>query len=209
MTSPDVYITIDGARALSEQPEKGHNRWHPDIPPVVTVDQDQVVGIETLDAFDGQIARESTVAEIGSVNLNRVHPLTGPVYINGAEPEDILEVTILEVEPRPFAFTVQVPGFGFLRDVFTEPHIVRWRISDGYATSEDLPGVRLPGAPFMGVIGVAPSHELLEKINRRESALADRGVRSFFQTPRTLCRETPPLPVLRFGRSPHTRQAAM
>ena len=172
---PDVYIAIDRAKALSEQPEKGHNRWHPDIPPVVTVDQDQVVGIETFDAFDGQITSKSTVDEIGRVNLNRVHPLTGPVYVNGAEPEDILEVTILEVEPQPFAYTVQVPGFGFLRDIFTEPHIIRWRISDGYATSDDLPGVRLPGAPFMGVIGVAPSHELLEKINRRESTLADRG----------------------------------
>ncbi len=193
MTTPDVYVAIDGAKALREQPEKGHNRWHPDIRPVVTVDQDQVVGIETLDAFDGQITSGSIADDIGRVNLNRVHPLTGPVYINDAEPGDILEVTILEVAPRPFAFTVQVPGFGFLRDVFTAPHIIRWRISEGYATSEDLPGVRLPGAPFMGVIGVAPSHELLEKINRRESDLADRGGAVLLPDPKDAVPEDPAL----------------
>jgi len=70
---------------------------------------------------------------------------------------------------------VQIPGFGFLRDLFTEPHLVRWTIANGFATSPDLPGVRVPGAPFMGVIGVAPSHDLLEQINRREADLARRG----------------------------------
>ena len=59
--------------------------------------------------------------------------------------------------------------------MFTEPYIVRWTIENGCATSNDLPGVRIPGAPFMGVIGLAPSHELLEQINQREADLAGRG----------------------------------
>jgi formamidase len=103
------------------------------------------------------------------------HSLTGPIFVNGAEPGDLLEVTIVEIEPQPFGFTVQIPGFGFLRDFFTEPHLVRWTIANGFATSPDLPGVRIPGAPFMGVIGVAPSHDLLEQITRREADLARRG----------------------------------
>jgi formamidase len=60
-----------------------------------------------------------------------VHPLTGPVYINGAEPGDILEVEIVEVEPDSFGFTIQVPGFGFLRDEFPDPYIAKWTIADG------------------------------------------------------------------------------
>ena len=52
---------------------------------------------------------------------------------------------------------------------------MRWTIADGFATSDDLPGVRIPGAPFMGVIGLAPSRALLAEINRREAALAERG----------------------------------
>jgi formamidase len=84
-------------------------------------------------------------------------------------------VRIGEINSEPFGYTVQVPGFGFLRDVFSEPHIVRWRITDGWATSDDLPGVRIPGASFMGVIGVAPSAELRERQRAREAELAGRG----------------------------------
>jgi formamidase len=169
------YVKIDRSRTLSAEPARGHNRWHPDIPPIATVDPGEVVGIETRDAFDLQINASTTAAEVGKCNLNVIHPLTGPIYVNGAEPGDVLEVRILEVAPEPFGFTVQVPGFGFLRDVFTDPYIIRWRISDGYATSVDLPGVRIPGAPFMGVMGVSPSHELLAQIKKREADLAERG----------------------------------
>lgn len=171
----DAYIAIDRNKTLSEEPTKGHNRWHSDIPPVVRVDPGQVVGLETRDAFDGQVNPKSTAADLLKTSLGVVHPLTGPVYVNGAEPGDLLEVKIVEVEPQPFGFTVQVPGFGFLRDLFTEPYIVPWTIANGFATSPALPGVRIPGAPFMGVIGLAPSHELLAQINKRETDLAGRG----------------------------------
>ena len=174
-TKADTYIAIDRNKQLGEEPEKGHNRWHPDLKPVAEIDPGQVVGMETRDAFDLQFNEATTAQEVGACDLNLVHPLTGPVYVNGAEPGDILEVKIHEVAPEPFGFTTQVPGFGFLRDVFTEPHIIRWKIADGFATSADLPGVKIPGAPFMGVIGVAPSHELLEIINKREADLAERG----------------------------------
>ncbi len=170
-----VYIAIDRAKTLSQEPAKGHNRWHPDIPPVATIDPGQVIGIETRDAIDGQVRPNSTATDLRRINLNVVHPLTGPVFVKGAEPGDLLEVTLVEIEPQPFGFTVQMPGFGFLRDLFPEPHIVRWTIANGFATSPDLPGVRIPGAPFMGVIGLAPSHELLVQINRREADLAGRG----------------------------------
>ena len=171
----DEMIHIDRAIPLSEQSELGHNRWHPDIKPVAEIDCGAVIGMETLDAFDGQISPATNAEEVGNCNLNLVHPLTGPVYVKGAEPGDLLEVTIEEIIAQPFGFTVQVPGFGFLRDEFTEPHIIRWNIEDGYATSADLPNVKIPGAPFMGVIGTAPSHELLEEINQREKALLERG----------------------------------
>ena len=170
-----VFIAIDRAKTLSEEPAKGHNRWHPDIPPIVTVEPGQIVGLETRDGLDGQVRPNSTATDLRRINLNVVHPLTGPVFVKGAEPGDLLEVTIVEVEPQPFGFTTQIPGFGFLRDLFPEPHIVRWTIAGGFATSPDLPGVRIPGAPFMGVMGLAPSHDLLTQINRRETDLAGRG----------------------------------
>ena len=171
----DVFISVDRNQPLAAQPHVGHNRWHPDISPSLEVEPGQVVGIETRDAFDCQIRPDSNNADIGQLNLNLVHPLTGPIYVKGAEAGDILEVQVAEIDPQPFGYTVQVPGFGFLRDVFTEPYIVRWDISNNEATSIDLPGVRIPGASFMGVMGVAPSHTLLDQIYAREADLKGRG----------------------------------
>jgi formamidase len=168
-------VRVDFAKTLSEEPETGHNRWHPDIAPIVRCDPGDEVVLQTRDALDGQIGPQATAETVGAANLNVVHPLTGPVYVNGAEPGDLLEVEILEVEPDSYGFTVQIPGFGFLRDEFPDPWIARWRIADGWATSEDLPGLRIPGSPFMGTIGLAPDRGLMERTVAREQAALDRG----------------------------------
>jgi formamidase len=168
-------VRVDYAKTLADEPETGHNRWHPDIPPIVRCDPGDEVVLQTRDALDGQIGPQATAEVVGAANLNVVHPLTGPVYVNGAEPGDLLDVEILEVEPDRYGFTIQVPGFGFLRDEFPDPYIAKWAIADGWATSEDLPGVRVPGHPFMGTIGLSPDRALLEQTTAREQAALDRG----------------------------------
>lgn len=169
-------IRVDYSRPLTGEPDKGHNRWHPDIPPVMRCEPGDEVVLETRDALDLQIGPDSTAEDVGNVNLNPVHPLTGPVYVEGAEPGDILVAEILEVAPHSnFGFTVEVPGFGFLRDDFPDPYLARWELADGWATSGDIPGVRIPGAPFMGTIGLAPSRELMEQMAAREQDLIARG----------------------------------
>jgi formamidase len=168
-------IRVDDAKPLAAEPETGHNRWHPDIPPVVRCQPGDEVVLQTRDAFDGQMGPAATLDTVAAPNLNVVHPLTGPVYVQGAEAGDLLEVEILEVIPDGYGYTVQVPGFGFLRDEFPDPFIVRWRIADGVATSDDLPGIRVPGHPFMGTIGLAPDRRLLEATTAREQAALDRG----------------------------------
>ena len=168
-------IRIDSSRPLAAEPGTGHNRWHPDIPPVVRCKPGDEVVMQTRDALDGQVTRASTPDSVGRTELGVVHPLTGPVHVEGAEPGDILVCEILEVVPDRFGFTVQIPGFGFLRDDFPEPYIAKWDIERGWAVSEDLPGIRVPGAPFMGTIGLAPSRELMARITAREAALIGRG----------------------------------
>ncbi len=168
-------IRIDRSKTLLEEPGTGHNRWHPDIPPVLRCEPGDEVVLETRDAFDGQMGPDATLETVAAPNLDVVHPLTGPVFVRGAEPGDVLEVDILDVEPDRYGYTVQVPGFGFLRDVFPDPFKVNWDIADGWATSPELPGVRIPGSPFMGTIGLTPGHELLARTAAREQALLDRG----------------------------------
>jgi formamidase len=168
-------VQIDRSKSLAQEPGTGHNRWHEAIPPIVKIEPGDQVVLETRDALDGQLTPDSVAADVGRVDLGPAHAMTGPVYVEGAEPGDLLEVKIQAIEAERFGFTMQAPGFGFLRDLYAEPHLVRWELRDGFAESRDLPGVRVPGAPFMGVIGVAPSRQLRETVRAREAELAGRG----------------------------------
>jgi formamidase len=168
-------VRIDRSKTLAQEPGTGHNRWHPDIPPAIRCQPGDEVVLDTRDAFDGQMTRDASLETVAAPNLDVVHPLTGPVYVEGAEPGDLLEVEILDIEPDSYGYTVQVPGFGFLRDVFPDPFKVNWDIAGGWATSADLPGVRIPGSPFMGTIGLTPGHELLAATIAREQDLLERG----------------------------------
>ena len=172
-------IAIDPSKPLGEEAETGHNRWHESIEPVVEVDPGDTVVYETRDAVDGQLSPSSTSSDVGNVDLNVVHPLTGPVFVKGAKPGDLLEAKIVAIESDPWdqwGYTVEIPGFGFLREEFDEPYIVHWSLhGNEYAESEQIPGVRIRCNPFPGTFGLAPSAELRRRAEQRESALAERG----------------------------------
>ena len=172
-------ISIDPSKPLSQEPGTGHNRWHEAIEPVVEVDPGDTVVFETRDAFDGQLNGQSSPEDVEQLNLNVVHPLTGPVYVKGAEPGDLLEAHLVDIEADPWeqwGYTIEVPGFGFLRDEFPDPFIVHWRLhGNRYAESEQLPGVRIRCNPHPGTFGLAPSAELRQRATEREADLAERG----------------------------------
>lgn len=176
-------ITIDRSKRLKEQPHTGHNRWHPDIPPLLAVEPGEEVVLETRDASDCQIQPHMTVADLVGLDAKVAHPLTGPVYVQGAKPGDLLEIEYLDIVPQAHGWTRHRPGAGFLRDVFTEPYLVHWEIAGGWATSPQLPGVRIPNGSFMGTAGIAPSHAQLEAWTRREAALVARGGIAFLPDP--------------------------
>jgi formamidase len=168
-------IRIDRTKPLAEEPRCGHNRYHPDIPAAVEVGEGEEVALETRDALDGQIKPSSTVADFAAINVGAVHPLTGPVFVKGAMPGDMLEIEFVDIVAQPTAFSAIMPGLGFLRDVMTEPFLVHWKLRDGWATSEQIPRVRVPGAPFMGVSAVAPSAAKLKDWTAREARVIAKG----------------------------------
>ena len=150
-------IEIDRTKSLLEEPALGHNRFHPDIAPVIEVEQGEEVVIETRSSTDNQLRRDSTSDDLMTTDVSRVHPLTGPVFVKGAEPGDLLEIEFLDITASDWGFTGVRPGRGYLKDEMNEPLLAIWDIEDGWATSKQIPGVRLPGAPFMGISAVAPS----------------------------------------------------
>ena len=168
-------IEIDRSKRLIEEPHTGHNRWHPDIPPVIAVEPGEEVVLETRDASDGQIKPDMSASDLVHVDTKVTHPLTGPVFINGASPGDLLEIEYLDIVAQPRGWTRMRPGAGFLRDLFPDYYLMHWEIQDGWATSAQLPGVRIPNGSFMGTAGIAPSMAQLKIWTQREADLCARG----------------------------------
>ena len=77
------------------------NRLHPDIPMAAHAEPGQMVILKTRNSIDTQLDPTSTYVDerFSDPVLGTVHPLTGPVYIEGAEPGDVLAVTIRDIEP--------------------------------------------------------------------------------------------------------------
>jgi len=158
-------------RPLAELPETGHNRWHPDLEPALVVKDGDEILIDCRDGLDGQVIVTSTDEDLLTMDLNRPHPLTGPIFVEGAQPGDVLQIDILNVRTDTFGSTPIIPGFGLLADRFPDPYLVTWGLHDGFASSGRMPGIRIPEDAFVGVIGVAPSAERLAIWNAREAAV--------------------------------------
>ncbi|BAZ43368.1 putative amidase [Chondrocystis sp. NIES-4102] len=178
---PETLFKIDLTKPMAQQEIPGHNRWHPDIPAVVTVKPGDVFRIECKDWTDGQIKNNDDPSDIEKVDLNIVHVLSGPIRVEGAQPGDILVVDILDIGALPgdeWGFTgifARENGGGFLTDHFPKAAKACWDLQGIYTSSRHIPGVRFAGITHPGLIGCAPSMELLQTWNKRERALVAKG----------------------------------
>jgi formamidase len=165
-----LRIEIDRSRPLHLGAERGHNRWHPDLAPVASIEPGDEVTFEIRDSRDRTITRDSDHGDLLRVP-SIAHPLTGPVEVRGASPGDVLELEVLGYETDDFGWTAVWPGSGFLGDLFERPFLARWELAGGVARSEQVPGVAVPACVHAGTIGVAPSPELFERARDREAAI--------------------------------------
>ncbi|GAA6062384.1 hypothetical protein JCM10212_003193 [Sporobolomyces blumeae] len=176
-----TLISVDPSKRAEGQ--KGlMNRWHPDIPPAATVKQGQIFKLESIEWTGGQIHNDDNADDIRDVDLTQIHYLTGPVAVEGAEPGDALKVEILDVgyfESHPWGYTgifEEKDGGLFATEFKTKAAKAIWDLEGCYASSRHIPGVRFAGIPHPGIIGTAPSQELLDRWNSREQKLIDDHV---------------------------------
>ena len=139
--------------------EKTHNRFSSLIPPALEVPSGSVIEVQTKEATDGQFTADSVADDISKVDFDPIHPLTGPIYVEAAEPGDVLAVTLHEIEVGDWGWSAIIPGFGFLAEDFPDPYLKTFRIEKGATEVAFTDGISLPIRPFAGVMGVAPSTE--------------------------------------------------
>jgi acetamidase/formamidase len=134
-----------------------HSRWNRALEPRLTIAPGDTVHLESLEASGAQVHPAMTVAEFLSIDRGRVHALTGPVYVKGAEPGDVLEINVLEVKHKGWGWSSVTPGLGFLKERFADPYLFHWQLEQ--AVSRSLAPAVVPLRPFCGVMGVAPGED--------------------------------------------------
>jgi acetamidase/formamidase len=134
-----------------------HSRWNRALEPRLTIAPGDTVHLESLEASGAQVHPAMTVAEFLLIDRGRVHALTGPVYVKGAEPGDVLEINVLEVKHKGWGWSSVTPGLGFLKERFADPYLFHWQLEQ--AVSRSLAPAVVPLRPFCGVMGVAPGED--------------------------------------------------
>lgn len=131
-----------------------HTQWDRSLPPVAHVAPGDELTVEVANSSGGQLSKDSTAEDVARLDFGKVNPVTGPIFVDGAEPGDALLVEIIDVDVDTWGWTANIPGFGLLADAFPDAHLRISSISGGEA--ELLPGLRIPVVPMIGTIGVAP-----------------------------------------------------
>ncbi|HEX6457517.1 MAG TPA: acetamidase/formamidase family protein [Thermoleophilaceae bacterium] len=132
-----------------------HYLWDEGNEPTLRITSGEEISVRTREVSDGQITPESTTEVLGRLDMNRLYPLVGPVYVEGAEPGDTLKVEILSIETRGWGWVALLPGLGLLPDEFPEPYL---RIFDLSGETTPLGDVaKIPVEPFFGTMGVCPA----------------------------------------------------
>ena len=180
----NVY-PLDSTKSFTDQQYVGHNRWHPEVPANVSVKPGDVFRVDCREWFDGAIVNDDSADDILNAPLSTVHVLSGPFAVEGAEPGDLLIVDIVDVGPIPqedsgplagqgWGYTgvfAKSNGGGFLTDQFPDAYKVIWDFRGQTATSRHVPNVSFTGIVHPGLMGTAPSADLLAKWTARETAL--------------------------------------
>ncbi|WP_342362552.1 acetamidase/formamidase family protein [Terrarubrum flagellatum] len=141
-----------------------HFGWDRSFAPAATVKPGSTIEFECIDSSAGQLTPASTVADVAQLDFSRVNPVTGPIYIDGAEPGDALKVTIEEFKPSSFGWTANIPGFGLLADQFADPALHVWSLESSLRPALFSNIGRVPLKPFAGTIGNAPAEPGLHSV---------------------------------------------
>lgn len=173
VTQSTVEVLKEGPHC--EEDPNCFNRYHPAIKPIAKARPGDLITVHTRDALDSNLTIDSLPKDVLAIDLNLIHPMTGPIHIEGAVRGDVLAVKLINIKPDQYGYTTLIPGFGFLPDLFTEPFVANWALNSLEAVSEQIPGVRIPMNAFMGSVGVLPGEEEVDKWLKRETELAAAG----------------------------------
>ena len=128
--------------------------------PVLRIKSGDSVALETMMHSHNQVVPGTTIEQIKKLRTDfpgrGPHTVTGPIYVEGAEPGDVLKIRINKIVPRAYATNFNVPGmFGQFPKLYQDGQVKYVYLDLDRMVTEFLPGVYVPLRPFPGTIGVA------------------------------------------------------
>jgi hypothetical protein len=171
-------------------------------PPVLRVNSGDTVVLETMMHSHNQVVPGTTIEQIKKTRTDfpgrGPHTLTGPIYIEGAQPGDVLKVTLNKIVPRAYATNFNVPGmFGQFPTVYADGQVKYLYLDLDTMTTEFLPGVVIPLKPFPGTLAVARKEPDAIAACRPENSPATWISAISSLAPRFMCRSM--FPALCYG----------
>jgi len=144
---------------------QSHFGWDNSLQAVAHIAPGETLEFQVADSSAEQLSPASSVADVGRLDFSKINPVSGPVFVEGARPGDILKVTLLSFEPSGWGWTANIPGFGLLADEFKEPALHVWKY-DAKTLAPAMFGRwgKVPLKPFTGTIGLAPAEPGLHSI---------------------------------------------
>jgi len=147
-----------------------HFGWDNSLAPALRAEPGSTILFHCHDSSAGQLGPSSTVEDVRTLDFGKINPVSGPIWVEGAEPGDALKITIEGFAPRVFdghgfGWTANIPGFGLLADQFPDPALKVWK----YDPTDMAPALwgsdgRVPLKPFAGTIGCAPAEKGLHSV---------------------------------------------
>jgi acetamidase/formamidase len=131
-----------------------HAVWDRDLAPELVVEPGDQVSLALRDPSNGQITPDTTPVGLSQVDYAQMDPLSGPLFVKGAQPGDAVAVEILDISLSPWGWSAILPDLGLLADLYPGPYVKIWDVEPGYI--EIGKGNRFELQPMLGVIGVAP-----------------------------------------------------
>lgn len=131
-----------------------HYVWNKDLPARLRINSGDIIVGETRDASDSVQHRHSTLADVNK--RPKGHPLAGPIYVEEAQPGDVLEVKILNIEIGNWAYTIVRQKGGASPDVAKKADLILWDLTTNYGQFK--PGIVVPMQPFLSNRHACPEH---------------------------------------------------
>lgn len=127
--------------------------------PVLTINPGDSVSVETMAASDNQVVPGATIDQIikiqNAVPNRGPHTLTGPIYLNGAEPGDVVAIHFNKILPRSYASNNTATGKGLFPNEFPKLQVRYFYLDVKNKVMQFMPGIKVPLAPFPGIVAVA------------------------------------------------------